>query len=148
MSAIAFIVNPVNPKVGVIFTSPVFSAMESPLFILYFRSQAVRTEPINAEARDTSGVFASSKMQRFDVPNHRTGWLLHLCERAGMEVLEIERKGGYEERRQLSKLNIFIIKGLYVNERLLSMRIVHLPSEAAKRQWCAIRPFYLMHRNV
>jgi hypothetical protein len=37
MSAIAFIVSPVNPKVGVIFTSPVFSAMKSPLFILYFR---------------------------------------------------------------------------------------------------------------
>src|SRR5271168_2662076 len=30
MSAMAFIVNPVNPKVGVIFTSPVFSAMYSP----------------------------------------------------------------------------------------------------------------------
>jgi len=30
MSAMAFIVNPVNPKVGVIFTSPVFSAMNSP----------------------------------------------------------------------------------------------------------------------
>jgi hypothetical protein len=27
MSAMAFIVNPVNPKVGVILTSPVFSAM-------------------------------------------------------------------------------------------------------------------------
>jgi hypothetical protein len=27
MSAIAFIVSPVNPNVGVIFTSPVFSAM-------------------------------------------------------------------------------------------------------------------------
>jgi hypothetical protein len=30
MSAMAFIVNPVNPKVGVILTSPVFSAMYSP----------------------------------------------------------------------------------------------------------------------
>jgi hypothetical protein len=30
MSAMAFIVNPVNPKVGVILTSPVFSAMHSP----------------------------------------------------------------------------------------------------------------------
>jgi hypothetical protein len=30
MSAMAFIVNPVNPKVGVIFVSPVFSAMYSP----------------------------------------------------------------------------------------------------------------------
>jgi hypothetical protein len=30
MSAMAFIVNPVKPKVGVILTSPVFSAMYSP----------------------------------------------------------------------------------------------------------------------
>jgi hypothetical protein len=34
MSAMAFIVNPVKPKVGVILTSPVFSAMYSPLYIL------------------------------------------------------------------------------------------------------------------
>src|SRR6267154_4756870 len=47
MSAIAFIVNPVNPKVGVIFTSPVFSAMKSPLFILYFCAQTpVRSLPM------------------------------------------------------------------------------------------------------
>ncbi len=35
MSAMAFIVNPVNLKVGVILTSPVFSAMYSPLWFLY-----------------------------------------------------------------------------------------------------------------
>src|SRR5260370_37551125 len=73
MSAIAFIVNPVNPKVGVIFTSPCFPAMKSPLFILYFCAQPPRTEPANAEARDTRGVERSSKMQRFDGPNHRFG---------------------------------------------------------------------------
>src|ERR1700722_5409366 len=70
MSAIAFIVNPVNPKVGVIFTSPVFSAMESPLFILYFHSQTYCLELILAEARDTRRVYKWSKMQRFDDPNH------------------------------------------------------------------------------
>src|ERR1700691_4929154 len=70
MSAIAFIVNPVSPKVGVIFTSPVFSAMYSPLFILYFCLQTRRTEPISAEARDTRRVFRTSKMQRFDDRNH------------------------------------------------------------------------------
>ena len=47
----AFIVNPVNPKVGVIFTSPVFSAMYSPLFILYLDSASANPlhEPISAE---------------------------------------------------------------------------------------------------
>jgi hypothetical protein len=40
MSAMAFIVNPVKPKVGVILTSPVFSAMYSPLYILYLAAES------------------------------------------------------------------------------------------------------------
>src|SRR5271169_4459299 len=74
MSAIAFIVSPVNPKVGVIFTSPVFSAMYSPLFILNFRSQTRCAEPIRAEGRNTRRVFPTSKMQRFDGRNHGFRW--------------------------------------------------------------------------
>jgi hypothetical protein len=44
MSAMAFIVNPVNPKVGVILTSPVFSAMYSPyiFFISLLNPKAVK----------------------------------------------------------------------------------------------------------
>src|ERR1019366_5369169 len=55
MRAIAFIVSPVNPKVGVIFTSPVFSAMESPLFVLYFSLQTHSAEPINVERKMLEG---------------------------------------------------------------------------------------------
>src|SRR5579863_5797042 len=73
MSAMAFIVNPVNPKVGVILTSPVFSAMYSPyrFFIspLNLHVLMQQQEPICAEAFDTSWANWCSKMQRFDGPN-------------------------------------------------------------------------------
>jgi hypothetical protein len=79
MSAMAFIVNPVNPKVGVILTSPVFSAMYSPY--RFFISPLIPTAKIRlhelscAEERDTSCAAESSKMQRFDVPNYGFIWL-------------------------------------------------------------------------
>src|SRR6202140_231745 len=79
MSAMAFIVNPVNPKVGVILTSPVFSAMYSPY--IFFISLPIRPAANQlrvlscAEERDTSWVVWSSKMQRFDVPNYGFIWL-------------------------------------------------------------------------
>jgi hypothetical protein len=79
MSAMAFIVNPVNPKVGVILTSPVFSAMYSPY--IFFISPlnplaAIQLRELNcAEERDTSGASGSSKMQRFDGPNYGFIWL-------------------------------------------------------------------------
>ena len=57
MSAMAFIVNPVNPKVGVILTSPVFSAMYSPyiFFISLLNPRALLQlhELSCAEERDT-----------------------------------------------------------------------------------------------
>jgi hypothetical protein len=79
MSAMAFIVNPVNPKVGVILTSPVFSAMYSPyrFFISLLNPAAANQlhELSCAEERDTSSEARSSKMQRFDVPNYGFIWL-------------------------------------------------------------------------
>src|ERR1700687_2240386 len=74
MSAMAFIVNPVNPKVGVILTSPVFSAMYSPyiFFISLLNPQAAnQLHGLScAEEGDTSGASWTSKMQRFDGPNY------------------------------------------------------------------------------
>src|ERR1700694_3344444 len=79
MSAMAFIVNPVNPKVGVILTSPVFSAMYSPyiFFILPLNPRrAIHLHELGcAEERDTSWEHWSSKMQRFDSPNYGFIWL-------------------------------------------------------------------------
>jgi hypothetical protein len=79
MSAMAFIVNPVNPKVGVILTSPVFSAMYSPyiFFISPLNPHALsQLHGLNcAEERDTRWAHRSSKMQRFDVPNYGFIWL-------------------------------------------------------------------------
>jgi hypothetical protein len=79
MSAMAFIVNPVNPKVGVILTSPVFSAMYSPyrFFISPLNPHAVM-QPHGlscTEEGDTSRARWSSKMQRFDGPNYGFIWL-------------------------------------------------------------------------
>jgi hypothetical protein len=79
MSAMAFIVNPVKPKVGVILTSPVFSAMYSPY--IFFISPLIRRaanrphELSCAEERDTRWVLRTSKMQRFDGPNYGFIWL-------------------------------------------------------------------------
>jgi hypothetical protein len=79
MSAMAFIVNPVNPKVGVILTSPVFSAMYSPyiFFISSLNPHAFLQLHVLgcAEERDTSWACGSSKMQRFDGPNYGFIWL-------------------------------------------------------------------------
>src|SRR5579862_3534690 len=79
MSAMAFIVNPVNPKVGVILTSPVFSAMYSPyiFFISPLNPHALlQMRGLScAEERDTRWVSWTSKMQRFDVPNYGFIWL-------------------------------------------------------------------------
>src|SRR6202035_3919865 len=79
MSAMAFIVNPVNPKVGVIFTSPVFSAMYSPYRFLISSPNRPAVEQLHglsyAEVRDTSCSRWTSKMQRFDVPNYGFIWL-------------------------------------------------------------------------
>src|SRR5579863_1596056 len=79
ISAMAFIVNPVNPKVGVILTSPVFSAMYSPyrFFISPLNPHAVnQLRGLSCtEERDTSWVHRSSKMQRFDGPNYGFIWL-------------------------------------------------------------------------
>src|ERR1700686_203630 len=79
MSAMAFIVNPVKPKVGVILTSPVFSAMYSPyrFFISPLNLEAAhQLHGLScAEGRDTSWVNCSSKMQRFDGPNYGFIWL-------------------------------------------------------------------------
>jgi hypothetical protein len=79
MSAMAFIVNPVNPKVGVILTSPVFSAMYSPYIFFISPLNRLAAHQLNelscAEERDTRWVFGTSKMQRFDVPNYGFIWL-------------------------------------------------------------------------
>src|SRR5271169_4416003 len=79
MSAMAFIVTPVNPKVGVILTSPVFSAMYSPyrFFIspLNHRAANQQRELSCTEERDTRRARRSSKMQRFDGPNYGFIWL-------------------------------------------------------------------------
>jgi hypothetical protein len=48
MSAMAFIVNPVNPKVGVIFTSPVFSAMYSPFNLSFILSLQIDRTQLNS----------------------------------------------------------------------------------------------------
>src|SRR5665213_2434881 len=73
MSAMAFIVNPVNPKVGVILTSPVFSAMYSPylFFISLQNPRALNQARVLrcVEKRDTSGVYTCSKMQPLVVTN-------------------------------------------------------------------------------
>src|ERR1700747_2720126 len=72
MSAMAFIVNPVNPKVGVILTSPVFSAMYSPLiFSLYFPYKLTGHIRILPRAAILRRLLPTSKMQRFDARNHR-----------------------------------------------------------------------------
>jgi len=75
----AFIVNPVNPKVGVILTSPVFSAMFSPLFIVYLFLilflQIHCMDLATADDGDSKGVFRTSKMQRFDIGNQGNVWL-------------------------------------------------------------------------
>jgi hypothetical protein len=79
MSAMAFIVNPVKPKVGVILTSPVFSAMYSPyrFFISPLDGRAANQLPELSctEERDTKWVPWRSKMQRFDSPNYGFIWL-------------------------------------------------------------------------
>jgi hypothetical protein len=79
MSAMAFIVNPVNPKVGVILTSPVFSAMYSPYrFFISPLNPHVRNQLhklMCAEERDTNWPHGSSKMQRFDGLNYGFIWL-------------------------------------------------------------------------
>jgi hypothetical protein len=72
MSAMAFIVNPVNPKVGVIFTSPVFSVMYSPFnlsFILSLQMDRTQLNPCPRTAMLER--LSASEMQRFDARNHR-----------------------------------------------------------------------------
>jgi hypothetical protein len=75
----AFIVNPVNPKVGVILTSPVFSAMYSPYRFFISPLEPHVSNQLHklmcAEGRDTSWARGRSKMQRFDGPNYGIIWL-------------------------------------------------------------------------
>src|ERR1700693_1505118 len=79
MSAMAFIVNPVKPKVGVILTSPVFSAMYSPYRFFMSRLNRRAANHLHAlscaEERDTRWLQRTSKMQRFDGPNYGFIWL-------------------------------------------------------------------------
>src|ERR1700739_1074909 len=79
MSAMAFIVTPVKPKVGVIFTSPVFSAMYSPYRFFISRLKRRAANHLHAlscaEERDTRWLQRTSKMQRFDSPNYGFIWL-------------------------------------------------------------------------
>jgi hypothetical protein len=86
----AFIVNPVNPKVGVILTSPVFSAMYSPyrFFISPPIPHALMRlhKLICAEEGDTSWARWSSKMQRFDSLNYGFVWLQSASERVGRKA--------------------------------------------------------------